>query len=232
MKIIFNLIDVLFGKNCFFEQLLINYLQFFISDIVITNCIFRKEPNFNLYSVLICLFLENVIWKKKKVNIFATSFHIFNIRLTTINVYTTELFCHSYLARPNHYAPLYQWYHLALSHTVDCNFLFLGIWFALGQSKYEPTVNGVLTPRQITHYGSKIVSSHKCSFKLFWSNHILPGLINHTPRIRWRCLAHIISTYWGWCRRAMLGSDASWFWAACGSPEGISLGFHLNIVYT
>lgn len=66
MKIIFNLIDVLFGKNRFFEQLLINYLQFFISDSVITSFIFRKEPNFNPYSVLICLFLENVIWRRRR----------------------------------------------------------------------------------------------------------------------------------------------------------------------
>lgn len=128
MKIIFNLIDVLFGKNCFFEQFLINYLQFFISDSVIASCIFRKEPNFNLYSVLICFFLENLIWKKKKVNVFATNFQIFNSRLTTRNVYTmgfflsfwfrtTESLCTTLPVVPFSFVPLF----------VDCNFLFLGI---------------------------------------------------------------------------------------------------------
>lgn len=137
MKIIFNLIDVLFGKNRFFEQLLINYLQFFISDSVITSCIFRKEPNFNLYSVLICLFLENVIWKKKSQRIcnqlsdLQHQAHnekcVHNGILLSFLSCKTKSLCTTLPVVSLSFVPLF----------VDCNFLFLGIWFALGQSKYE-----------------------------------------------------------------------------------------------
>lgn len=81
MKIIFNLIDVLFGKNHFFEQFLINYLRFFISDRVIASCLFIKELNFNLYSVFICLFLEDVTWKRNA-NVCATKFQTCSVRFT------------------------------------------------------------------------------------------------------------------------------------------------------
>lgn len=116
MKIIFDLIDVSFGKNHFFEQFLINHLGFFISDSVIISCIFIKEPNFNLYSI--CLFTQNVIWKKMPIYLQP------NFRSSTLqrvrNVNTVEFFYHPYFVRANIIYPPYQSRLLAFSLSLWC----------------------------------------------------------------------------------------------------------------
>lgn len=153
MKIIFDLIDVSFGKNHFFEPFLINHLGFFISDSVIISCIFIKEPNFNLYPMFV--YAERNL--KKNANLFTTKFQIFNITkgkkcehsgILLSSLSTLPVMSFSFL-------PLF----------VVCSFLFLGTWSACGNPNINDTtkcLNGVLPPRQTTHCGSKIVSSNRC----------------------------------------------------------------------
>lgn len=126
-----------------------------------------------------------------------------NFRFSTLqrlrNVNTEEDFYHPYFVRSNNYLPTLPVMPFSfLPVFVACSFHFWGHGLPCGNPNVNNNtycLNGVLPPRLITRCDSKLVSSHRGWFKLFWSNHLPHRWIKNLWRHRWRCLACIIFIY-------------------------------------
>lgn len=169
----------LFGKNPSFEQFLINRLQFFISDNVIThafsNFSFIKEPKLNLYSVLICFL--GMQFEGKNSIYFHPNFR--SLILQNKKYEHDKFFCHSNFMKLNYCRPTFpvSSYWLSL-HLCACSFLFSGVCSSLGVMQTAMTIFSVLlrvlSLQPIFYWGSKTMC--------FWRHWLTPFRLN--------CLLH------------------------------------------
>ena len=227
MKIIFDLIDVSFGKNHFFEQFLTNHLWYFISDSVIISCIFIEEPNFNLYSI--CLFTENVIWKKMPIYLQP------NFRPSTLqrvrNVNTAEFFYHPCFVRANIIYPPYQSCLLAFSPSLWCVvFCFwahgLPVVIQIWMTTPSVLMGSCLPDKQLTVV-LRLCLPIGANWNCFGQTTFYTGVLKIHSGVG-EGVWHVLFLHAG----GNVGQCSLWLWAACGSPGNISPGFSLNVVYT